>query len=223
MPSSKDKNTFDPDPDPHYFDCPDKPPAKLVVEPVRPPAPKLTDLTLNDVTVGKDSLTGDGAFDRLMQACMAHLHKEYALGRITGDNYAQAYIATMGNALNAGIQFAATLNTTNNGNIMNAAQLDVVCQKLVTEKAQTQDLIDGYEIGGSVGKQMAVYDSNIKGFQQKALQDVTKLLVDTWTVRTTAGTGDTAPSEANRLHDEQIGEAMRSLLCSADVKLVKQK
>jgi len=65
--------------------------------------------TMSDpVALTNDDLTtsvvgGTGVFDTLMAALDAHLMKEYEAGRITGDQYAKAYIelttAAMGNAV----------------------------------------------------------------------------------------------------------------------------
>lgn len=48
---------------------------------------------------------GTGAFDVVMSANKAHLREEYDKGRITGDQYAKAYVELSGNALSAGLQF----------------------------------------------------------------------------------------------------------------------
>lgn len=184
-----------------------------------PPSPIFSELQLSDVTKGVDTLVGNGIFDELMRASMAHLHREYEAGRITGGVYAEAYMSSMNAVMSAAIQFAVSKVQNENGNILSLAQWELQQQKLLSEKTQIQDKIDGKLVSGSIGKQRQVYDSNIRGFHQKALQDATSAIIQTWTVRTTTGESATAPNKDNKLYDTQIGEAVKRLLCSVDIPL----
>ena len=60
---------------------------------------------LDPLLVTDGTLTGNGIFDTWMRALGAHLKREYAEQRITGDEYAKAYIALMNNLLNAAVGF----------------------------------------------------------------------------------------------------------------------
>ena len=60
---------------------------------------------LNPLLVTDGSVSGDGIFDIWMRSLGAHLKREYAEQRITGDEYAKAYIALMNNLLNAAVGF----------------------------------------------------------------------------------------------------------------------
>ncbi len=62
--------------------------------------PPLTEGDLTDRTVN-----GTGVFDGLMQAMSAHLKQEFEKGRITGAEYAQAYIASSANAMQSAVHF----------------------------------------------------------------------------------------------------------------------
>lgn len=59
----------------------------------------------DDLTVGEDSVTGDGMFDRLMKAYHSHLRKEYDANRISGQEYTKAYIALTEAAMSNATQF----------------------------------------------------------------------------------------------------------------------
>lgn len=187
----------------------------------------MLNLNIADVTVGSNSLTGDGAFDVFMQACTAHLMKEYTSGRITGDKYAEAYIAMMQSVLQAANQFAVSKVTVSNQSELEAeqkallvAQTLLTNQKKVTEVAQTNDVIDGVTVAGTVGKQKEVYTAQVKGFKDDALQKATKMFVDTWNVRRTTDT-DSAPTDGvNKLEDANIGKAITALGNSVGIPIV---
>ena len=51
------------------------------------------------------TVTGNGIFDIWMRTLGAHLKREYAEQRITGDEYAKAYISLMNNLLNTAVGF----------------------------------------------------------------------------------------------------------------------
>lgn len=58
---------------------------------------------LSSLTEG--SVGGSGAFETLMASMKAHLSEEYEKGRITGDQYAKAYVELTGMAMQTGLQF----------------------------------------------------------------------------------------------------------------------
>ena len=60
---------------------------------------------LDPLMVTDGTLTGNGIFDTWMRTLGAHLKREYAEQRITGDEYAKAYIALMNNLLNTAVGF----------------------------------------------------------------------------------------------------------------------
>jgi hypothetical protein len=63
----------------------------------------LSSLTLEDLTTGV--VDGDGTFDGIMSSLNAHLKKEYETGRITGNDYAQAYVGVTTTALSTAVQY----------------------------------------------------------------------------------------------------------------------
>lgn len=85
----------------------------------------------------KNSLTGDGVFDRMMQAAECHIQDEYIKNRITGSNYATAYIQIM----NTVIQTAAQFTLTQDNSLLELEKLKFEREKLKFEieklKAET--------------------------------------------------------------------------------------
>lgn len=58
---------------------------------------------INDFT--KNTLTGNGVFDRMMNAVELHIQDEYKKNRITGANYANVYLSAMQAVLQTATQF----------------------------------------------------------------------------------------------------------------------
>lgn len=52
-------------------------------------------LTLDSLTVGAGTLTGDGAFDRIMKAVNAHLDSQYKQQRLSATEWAKVYVAAL--------------------------------------------------------------------------------------------------------------------------------
>lgn len=68
-------------------------------------------LSVETLTGGE--MQGQGIFDELMRAVKSHLAEEYKAGRITGDNYSQAYISSLDMALGNANTFALQHLVTN--------------------------------------------------------------------------------------------------------------
>ena len=93
------------------------------------------------------------------------------------------------------------------------AQSALVIQKTNTEKAQT--LAAGVDVDSVVGKQKALYQSQIDGFKRDAEQKAAKLMVDSWNVRRTTDEGTVADS-TNMLNDATIGRAVKKLMAGVE-------
>jgi hypothetical protein len=63
-------------------------------------------VSIDDLTKGV--VDGDGAFDRLMTSNKAHLKEQYEKGRLTGDQYAKAYVELTTAMLTAAVQVVLT-------------------------------------------------------------------------------------------------------------------
>lgn len=159
-------------------------------------------IDITKVTTG--AITGTGNFDKLMQVAKLHLFEEYKAQRITGDKYAEVYMAIMNQVLAQAIQFTVSAESTN--------------QQLLSERAKVQDklpelvgLTDAEgTVQGSIGKQKSVYDAQIKGFKDKSIQDATKAMMDIWTVQRSTDSG-IQPNEKTNLYDSNIGSSVKVL------------
>lgn len=199
---------------------------------------------LDPLQVTDGTLTGNGIFDTWMRALGAHLKREYAEQRITGDEYAKAYIALMNNLLNAAVGFLtqdaqlamakeklayelqlldAQVNLANKelaikdkDLALKEKQVALAEAQLKAAEAQYKDTVDGQPVGGVLGKQMKVYDAQAKGFKDNALQAATKIMVDTWNIRrqTDESLQTTADS---KLYDGNIGNAIAEMFSSVSI------
>ena len=199
---------------------------------------------LDPLRVTDGTLTGNGIFDTWMRALGAHLKREYAEQRITGDEYAKAYIALMNNLLNAAVGFLtqdaqlamakeklayelqlldAQVNLANKelaikdkDLALKEKQVALAEAQLKAAEAQYKDTVDGQPVGGVLGKQMKVYDAQAKGFKDNALQAATKIMVDTWNIRrqTDESLQTTADS---KLYDGNIGNAITEMFSSVSI------
>lgn len=98
------------------------------------------DLTIEDLTVGvasTDPVLGTGVFDKLMVAAKAHLTREYAEQRITGDSYAEAYIAMMQSVLQTASSFAVSSFSANMQRELSAEEKARIIAQTEQIKAQT--------------------------------------------------------------------------------------
>lgn len=62
-------------------------------------------LPISVLTAGTLSPTGDGVFDVMMQAVVAHLTVEYTARRITSDQYPQIYLGSLQTALTQAVSY----------------------------------------------------------------------------------------------------------------------
>ena len=75
------------------------------------PVADIPALTLNSLTVGEDTLTGDGAFDRIMRAVNKHLDDQYRKSRLSATEWGKVYIQAIELALaQAGSYLVASTN-----------------------------------------------------------------------------------------------------------------
>ncbi len=199
---------------------------------------------LNPLLVTDGTVTGNGIFDIWMRSLGAHLKREYAEQRITGDEYAKAYIALMNNLLNAAVGVLtqdaplamakeklayelqlldAQVNLANKelaikdkDLALKEKQVALAEAQLKAAEAQYKDTVDGQPVGGVLGKQMKVYDAQAKGFKDNALQAATKIMVDTWNIRrqTEESLQTTADS---KLYDGNIGNAIAEMFSSVSI------
>ena len=192
---------------------------------------------LDPLLVTDGTLAGNGIFDVWMRALGAHLKREYAEQRITGDEYAKAYIALMNNLLNAAVGFLtqdvqlamaqeklkyelqlldAQVKIADKEIAIKEKQVALAEAQLKAAEAQYKDTVDGQPIGGVLGRQMKVYDAQAKGFKDNALQATAKIMVDTWNIRRQTDEGLPITNESN-LYDGNIGNAIAEMFNSVSV------
>lgn len=192
---------------------------------------------LEPLQVTDGTLTGNGIFDTWMRALGAHLKREYAEQRITGDEYAKAYIALMNNLLNAAVGFLtqdaqlamaqeklkyelqlldAQVKLADKELALKEKQVALAEAQLKAAEAQYKDTVDGQPVGGVLGKQMKVYDAQAKGFKDNALQAATKIMVDTWNIRRQTDEGLQTTAES-KLYDGNIGNAIAEMFESVSI------
>ena len=149
-------------------------------------------MAIQDEKLSIASLTGGerqgaGAFEELMRAVKSHLVTEYDAGRITGDNYTQAYISSLDVALGTASQYLLQHEIQiqqirlldeqiANGKLQNTltqAQIDRAAQDLIYVTKQTLKLDS--DIGlvdaqvGVQAKQLLVMDEAITNAQKDLL------------------------------------------------------
>ena len=192
---------------------------------------------LNPLRVTDGTLAGNGIFDTWMRALGAHLKREYAEQRITGDEYAKAYIALMNNLLNAAVGFLtqdaqlamaqeklkyelqlldAQVKLADKELALKEKQVALAEAQLKAAEAQYKDTVDGQPVGGVLGKQMKVYDAQAKGFKDNALQAATKIMVDTWNIRRQTDEG-LQTTDDSKLYDGNIGNAIAEMFGSVSI------
>lgn len=90
------------------------------------------DLTIADVTVLQ--LEGSGVFDQMMAAASLHLQREFAKNRITGDQYATVYGASISVVMAQAVQFVLGKDQAKWGAI--AAQMSARAAEIAVVAAQ---------------------------------------------------------------------------------------
>ena len=199
---------------------------------------------LNPLLVTDGTVTGNGIFDIWMRTLGAHLKREYAEQRITGDEYAKAYIALMNNLLNAAVGFLTQdaqlamaqeklkyelqlldaqvkladkeLALKEKDLALKEKQVALAEAQLKAAEAQYKDTVDGLPVGGVLGKQMKVYDAQAKGFKDNALQAATKIMVDTWNIRRQTDES-LQTTDDSKLYDGNIGNAIAEMFGSVSI------
>ena len=162
---------------------------------------------VSDLT--QEVLEGAGVFDVLMRALENHLEREHEANRITGDQYAATYTQLTGVVLQQSITFLLGLGnlqlqnkTTILQNAKLAKEIQLLCQKLVTEKAQVmnQTILDPtasdeetylndegelynstvQNVEGTIGERNRVLQRQVEGYDDNYKTNVGKAILDTY-------------------------------------------
>lgn len=182
--------------------------------------PAIAPISNSDLTT--KVVNGTGIFDELMTAAHAHLDQEWGKQRITGTQYAEVYLGQMTAVLQQSVAFLVQRDAIYLNNLLTQAQIDkankelalldkqielieaqiasqeanntLIAQKVKTEKAQIQDIVDGEAVVGVTGAQTALYKQQKEGFIRDAEQKALKIISDTWITRKTVDDGTPLPT-----------------------------
>lgn len=182
--------------------------------------PAIAPISNEDLTT--KVVNGTGIFDELMTAAHAHLDQEWSKQRITGTQYAEVYLGQMTAVLQQSVAFLVQRDAIYLNNLLTQAQIDkankelalldkqielieaqiasqeanntLIAQKVKTEKAQIQDIVDGEAVVGVTGAQTALYKQQKEGFIRDAEQKALKIISDTWITRKTVDDGTPLPT-----------------------------
>lgn len=88
-------------------------------------------------------------------------------------------------------------------------EVDLLKQKVITEKANTQAI--GIDDNSVLGRQKELYKAQTDGFKRDAEQKAAKILIDTWTSRRVTDEGTVADG-VNKLNDANVGRVVEKML-----------
>lgn len=108
----------------------------------------------------------------------------------------------------------AQYNLTVSQTAKSASEIDLLTQKIATEKGQTQAV--GVDDNSVIGKQKLLYAAQTKGFARDAEQKAAKLLADTWSVRRTTDETGTSGNTTNKLDDATVGTVINKMITGLD-------
>lgn len=185
--------------------------------------PAIAPISNEDLTT--KVVNGTGIFDELMTAAHAHLDQEWGKQRITGTQYAEVYLGQLTAVLQQSVAFLVQRDAIYLNNLLTQAQIDkaskelalldkqielieaqiasqeannaLIAQKVKTEKAQIQDIVDGEVVVGVTGAQTALYKQQKEGFIRDAEQKALKIISDTWITRVTVDDATPLPAGFN--------------------------
>lgn len=136
----------------------------------------IADLTSNIATDSNNKVTGDGNFDKLMEAVTAHLDAQFALGRISGTDYATVYLGAMQSVIAQSVNFVLGVEKTNADVALTvlqgtqvSAQTALTNQQQLTE-VQNTDLVNK-RVATEVAQELQV-DAQTALLTQQQLSEV---------------------------------------------------
>ena len=162
-------------------------------------------MDISDLTTG--TIDGTGVFDVLMRSVNAQIDAKVADGVIPRDQASQVYEQLTMQAMSQSVQFLQVqeqAKVSEKDVALREEQLKLVSQQVITEKAKTQDTVDGVVVTGTTGKQNAVLVAQEKGFEQDSVNKATSTMVNTWLAQRSTDDG-VKPTPENKLQDTDIG------------------
>ena len=181
----------------------------------------IAEIHLTDEDLTTRVIDGDGTFDKLLTTMTTHINEQFREGRLVGTEYANVYLGSVTAVLQQAVFFLLNrdkfyvdnllslkqielaekellikeqeLEQAKKQNELADAQIKLILQKVKTEKAQTEPLIDGKPIDGLVGSQLKLYDKQRQSFDRDAEVKLLKTVLDTWITRKTTDEGTPLP------------------------------
>lgn len=106
---------------------------------------------IDNAVLTEGTVDGSGVFDVLMSSIKAHLKQEYDDGRITGDKYVEAYIASLSAALASATQYAVSKDQAYWNNLLvqaqgRAAQIQAITAAVQLESSKVQYVTGYYQM-----------------------------------------------------------------------------
>ena len=161
----------------------------------------IANLTASVVTSDANVVTGTGVFDDMMETVNAHLAAQFALGRITGSDYATVYLTAMQATVQQAVAYTVGMQKGN-------AEESLLFQKEITEFAQTDQATKVAPSASSImGATAALSAEQAKGFKWNANQKYLKTILDAWSINTsTAGVPATQVTSINASGTNNIND-----------------
>lgn len=94
------------------------------------------------------------------------------------------------------------------------AESAILAQRLISEKAQTQDTIDGSEVTGILGRQRTLYENQAEGYIRDAEQKAAKMFMDMMVTRVSVDE-DTYDLTTAGLANEEVASVLNKLRAGA--------
>jgi hypothetical protein len=126
-----------------------------------------TDFTNNVQTDEQQVVTGDGAFDDMMETINKHIDAQYQLGRITGSDYATVYLGAMQTAIAESMRFVLQHQLAEKQTDQEEAKIALVERQTAgfdddAKNKLLKQLLDSWSVAYSVAKDAQSIPDSIK-------------------------------------------------------------
>ena len=164
-------------------------------------------MAINTADLTEVSLTGEGILDVTMRTIELHLKREFDEGRIRGNDYAQTYTQLMAAALQSSTSYAMQKPLLEEQAKKGAEETALMLQKVITERAQTENLGD---VDSVIGKQKTLYTEQAAGYIADRKHKAAKLFSDIAAVQ--LNINENYDTGTNGFDDANIKRAADNLL-----------
>ncbi|ARM71104.1 hypothetical protein pVco5_115 [Vibrio phage pVco-5] len=177
-----------------------------------------TTVDINDITTGV--IDGDGSFDKLMAVAKLHLIDELKNQRISGDKYAEVYMATMQAVLTTATQFSLSAIQTNKQLELTSEQIKQLQAEILNIPKQGQLLDKQVELADAQEAQVKAETLNVP--KQGILLDAQAKLTGSQDAQVQAETVNVG--KQGNLIDKQVDQATSAIAVNdANIELTTQR